>query len=92
MARTLIFGAALSVAAVLGVAPATAQTSQTKAQDVAQADAAEKKICKKTVDTGSFIKGKKVCLTRAQWNRVAEEQSEVARRVVANGTGRPEGN
>jgi urate oxidase len=73
-------------------AVATTAFAQTAPQKTAATEQAEKKICKKTVDTGSFIKGKKVCLTRAQWNRVAEEQSEVARRVVANGTGRPEGN
>jgi hypothetical protein len=46
--------------------------------DTAQPDTAEpaspldKVTCKRTLETGSLIKGKKVCLTRREWNKIAE--------------------
>jgi hypothetical protein len=33
---------------------------------------AEKKVCKRVVETGSLVKGKKVCMTRKEWNAVAD--------------------
>ncbi len=32
----------------------------------------DKVVCKKSVDTGSLIRGKKRCMTRKQWNDLAE--------------------
>ncbi len=32
----------------------------------------DKVVCKKSVDTGSLIRGKKRCMTRKQWNELAE--------------------
>ncbi len=33
---------------------------------------AQKRICKRTVDTGSLVRGKRECRTRAEWDRIAE--------------------
>lgn len=46
----------------------------------AAADAdAVKMICKKQVETGSLVKSRKVCRTRAQWTRITEFQRDEAR-------------
>lgn len=36
----------------------------------------DKVICKKSVDTGSLIRGKKRCLTRKQWADLADATRE----------------
>lgn len=41
----------------------------------------EKKVCKRTAETGSFVKGKKVCLTRREWNAVADKGQETGRNM-----------
>lgn len=40
---------------------------------------AVKMICKKQGETGSFVKTRKVCRTRAQWTRITEFQRDEAR-------------
>lgn len=40
---------------------------------------ATKMICKKHVETGSFVKSRKVCRTQAQWTRITEFQRDEAR-------------
>jgi hypothetical protein len=42
---------------------------------------AEKVICKKSIETGSLVKGKKICLTAKQWGRAAESASNTAYRM-----------
>ena len=42
----------------------------------------EKKICRKQVETGSLIKGKKICYTAKQWQKIADaNRSEIESRV-----------
>lgn len=43
--------------------------------------AAEKKICRSRAETGSFVRKNKTCLTRAEWQRVEEENREAVREV-----------
>lgn len=53
-------------------------------QTVAEAPktaAAEKRICKRAAETGSFVKGKKVCLTRREWDRASEKGQEQGREM-----------
>lgn len=54
--------------------------------------AADKQICRRIVDTGSFIKAQKVCMTRAEWARQREEHRNLAQRAVSDGSGRAGGN
>ena len=48
------------------------------APDAATSDAprtdkpVEKKICRKDIETGSLIKGKKICYTAKQWQKLAD--------------------
>jgi hypothetical protein len=50
-----------------------AQSAAPVAAKPASVDPLEKIVCKRTLETGSLVKGKKVCLSKRQWNRVAED-------------------
>ncbi|WP_156357910.1 hypothetical protein [Sphingomonas sp. Leaf62] len=39
-------------------------------------------ICKRTLDTGSNVRGKKVCLTAKQWDQVARQGQETGRSML----------
>ncbi len=52
---------------------AQGSAASTATASAAPVDPLDKIVCKKTLETGSLIKGKKVCLSRRQWNKVAEE-------------------
>ena len=46
----------------------------------------EKMICKKQVDTGSLVKGRRICMTQSQYRRQIEEaQRDTANLQVLNG-------
>lgn len=51
----------------------------------------EKKICRKTLETGSLVKKTRQCFTRAEWARIAEAARTGAQYIVDNGMGRPAG-
>lgn len=65
----------LSVAIAVCGAPVSAQTVKAASNDAPK----EKRICKRAAETGSFVKGKKVCLTRREWNSAAEKGQDVGR-------------
>ncbi|WP_428969587.1 hypothetical protein ACQR50_01850 [Sphingomonas sp. Xoc002] len=52
----------------------------------------EKIVCKTIHETGSFLKKRKTCLTRQQWQRTAEVNQGAARSIVSANMGVPEGN
>jgi hypothetical protein len=81
---------ALSAAAlvVLGAAPATASGETPDAKAPKKKD----QVCKKIEVTGSLVKVKKVCLTRDQWNRSAEDHEKFARDLTDGLRTRPGGN
>ncbi len=41
-----------------------------------------KLVCKRTLDTGSNVRGKKVCLTAKQWDQVARQGQEAGRSML----------
>ena len=45
-----------------------------------------KKICRKEVETGSLIKGKKICMTAKQWQRVADANRDEIERSSSMGS------
>ena len=51
--------------------------------------APEKKICKKTVDTGSLVRGRKICRTRAEWAKSARTAREEAEKMQDRGLIQP---
>lgn len=68
--------AALSFFILVSVAPATAQTRRG-----GEVDPDTKRICKRAAETGSFVKGKRVCLTRKQWNEAATRSQALGREM-----------
>ena len=66
---TILFTFALQAAAQ----PAPA------ANAVAAAAESDKVVCKRTAATGSFVRTKKVCMTRRQWQRMADDSQELGR-------------
>lgn len=59
------------VAILLAIAAAALAQGSTAASPTGATDP-NKRICKRTVDTGSLVRGKRVCRTRAEWDRLAE--------------------
>lgn len=53
---------------------------------------ADKQICRRIVETGSFVKAKKLCMTREEWARQREASRDLAQRAVSDGSGRAGGN
>jgi hypothetical protein len=47
---------------------------------------AEKKICRKQIETGSLIKGKKVCYTAKQWQKMADDARDEVERTASAGS------
>lgn len=52
----------------------------------------DKMICKRDAEVGSIIKRRKTCMTKAEWDRVAESQQTGARKMIDELTTRPGGN
>jgi hypothetical protein len=47
---------------------------------------AEKKICRREIETGSLIKGKKICYTAKQWQKLADANRDEIERTVSSGS------
>jgi hypothetical protein len=56
--------------------------------DTPSAEPANKVICKKFVETGSLVRKKKICRTRADWNKESSALRESATRFVEERRGR----
>ena len=61
------------IASAVAMAPASAQGTTKASPDGASAAAAEKKVCKRLVRSGTNAR-EKVCLTKAEWKKVEENQ------------------
>lgn len=53
----------------------------------ADGDKPPKVICKTHVVSGSFLRKRRVCWTRAEWNRITEYQRDEARDLVDRSRG-----
>ena len=51
----------------------------------------EKVICKSIGETGSLVRKRKQCFTRAEWDRIAESQRTGTQKMVDQLTTRPSG-
>jgi hypothetical protein len=54
--------------------------------------AADEVICKKFEVTGSLVKKRRVCHTRAEWAKINDRDQAAARQFVDDNRGRPPGN
>lgn len=70
---------------LLAAAPENATAADTPAAAPAQKPV-EKKICRKDIETGSLIKGKKICMTAKQWQKIADaNRAELESRSSSGG-------
>ncbi len=79
MVRLLMIG-------LLAVLPATALAADgatgASAGTVAADPAANEIICKKRTETGSLVRKKKECFTKAEWEKIVESQVRGTRRMA----------
>jgi hypothetical protein len=52
---------------------------------------ADRPICRRIPETGSLVKARRQCFTRAEWDRIAESQRKGASRMIDELTGKPSG-
>lgn len=71
---------------VTGMLLAAAPQTATDGNDTAAAKPAEKKICRKQIETGSLIKGKKMCFTAKQWQQMADNARDEVERNASMGS------
>ena len=73
--------------------PAVAATAQEPAgQAVASRDNDQRLICRRMPDTGSLVRTRRQCFTRAEWDRIAETARRGAQRTVTELSGGFNGN
>ncbi len=79
------------------VAPAPADAGKTaaatqKTAEQASADRESEMICKREKETGSLVKTKKTCHTRAQWAYINAESQRLSQDLILANQNRPSGN
>lgn len=62
------------------------------ASEAQPAPVKEKLICKRTAETGSLVKAKRECLTKAQWSRKSEHAKTETERMIGPMPGNVGGN
>ena len=67
--------------AMMADAAATAPATST----AAPIDPMEKVICRRTYETGSLVKSKRVCLTKREWVFADEKGRKLAEEIVRDG-------
>ena len=66
---------------LLAAAPDAAATPAASADQPA-----EKKICRREIETGSLIKGKKLCYTAKQWQKISDANREEMESRASSGS------
>ena len=100
MAHPLFFGDMTVRHFILALAlgsfafPAAGQNSNDKSNNPLADDEVENSrvICKKQDVTGSFVKRRKVCRTKAEWDRLAQHSQSEANEYADHGRGGSRGN
>lgn len=70
----MLFGVVTSM--LIAAAPATVSETQPPQNPE------ERKICRRDIETGSLIKGKKICMTAKQWQKISDDnRAEIESRV-----------
>ena len=79
---------------LLGVASAAfaSEPAATPVAPAAATDNSQEIICRKDKETGSLVKTKKTCHSRAQWAYIDDTNQQFGRQIVQDGTSRPAGN
>lgn len=80
-----------SIAAVVIALAAPAIAQQSPSPAATPMPAAEKKTCRRETPTGSFMPGKPVCHTKAEWKEIDGSNSEAAQNALSRRSGRLNG-
>lgn len=86
-----LIGSALVGLFVLGAAGVAAGQSSGTGGQQATAKSGEPLVCRRVQETGSLGRGRRVCYTRAEWDRIAQAQRDNSPGMTAN-TGGTSGN
>lgn len=76
---------------LLPVTPLLAKDDKEKADAVSSTDPDQVIRCRKIEVIGSLVKKTKVCKTVAEWRAINDNNNYLARRMVEDGTTRPNG-
>ena len=76
----MLLGVVTSI--LLASAPEAAATPAPAPQKPAE----EKKICRRDIETGSLIKGKKICYTAKQWQKLSDAARDEIERTSSMGS------
>lgn len=75
----------------LPVAPGVALAAEEVAAEAASGSASAEIRCRRFAEPGTLIKKRKICLTRDQWNQVAEEAQRKIEYLQFNNMGGADG-
>ena len=81
----------LAAVAMVPTANVFAQSQSRQVSSDDEDDDGERIVCRRSVDTGSLVKGRRQCFTRTQWDRIAEAAQKKATDMQENLRGRPSG-
>ena len=79
------------LAAILAAQPALAAEPAAK-PGAAPVDRSQEIVCRRDVETGSLVKAKKTCHTRAQWQYIDDMNQQFGRQLVDDIRRRPGSN
>lgn len=72
---------------LLGIVTSILLAGAPQAGATPQADRPEeKKICRKEIETGSLIKGRKICHTAKEWQKISDASRDDVERNVSMGS------
>jgi hypothetical protein len=84
---------AIAVASLLSMpASLAAQQPAPAAVAVAAADPGDEIVCRKVKETGSLVKARRTCHTKAEWHDLDEQHQRASRQLVQDNTSRVGGN
>ncbi len=83
----------LAAATMLATIAGAAETPATPTATVtATPDPMQQMVCRKDLETGSLVRTKKTCHTRAQWAYIDDINQNDSRKLVEDNMTRPAGN
>ena len=80
------------LSASMMISAAASAVEPTPPAATATIDPMQQMICRKDKETGSLVKTKKTCHTRAQWAYIADFNQRFSRDLVDNAQTKPAGN
>lgn len=87
---TILCGFAASM--LLTTIAIAAEPAPAPAPAAPAADPMQQTVCRKQMETGSLVRAKKTCHTRAQWAYIDDVNQGDARKFADDSMGRPSGN